>query len=75
MAKKQKPWGIEENTVKKEAAKAVKAKAVDLKGKRKLIKVYADTHKKIKLMAFENGMTMNNYIEHIVEEHWNSRPK
>jgi len=73
--KKQKPWGIDEPVVKKEAAKAMNAKAVDIKGKRKLIKVYEETHRQIKLMAFESGMTMNDYIEHIVNENWKSRPK
>jgi len=75
MAKKDKPWGIDEPVVKKQAAKSVNAKTADLKGKRKIIKVYEETHRKIKLMAFEEGMTMNDYIEYMVNESWKSRPK
>lgn len=80
MAKKKKdPWGIEEDLVKKEAAKsvkkAVKQEPYDFNEGRKQLKIYAETHRRLKYLALDDDMQIIDYIDKMVNERWERRQK
>jgi len=76
MAKKKNPWLIEDKVAKKEATKSVKkeltksAKEELTSDERKMMRIYASTHKRLKLLSVGADMKMIDYLEQLIGEKW-----